>query len=151
MPLVRLLYLSKSTLMDGTRTQLEQLTDILNVAKEKNRRKNITGALAYDGEYFVQVLEGRRDDVWEVFQSIFNDKRHVDVTLTEFREVSERLFGNWYMALATRNQDTDILFDRFEREGNVGERGAKEMLHLLIKLAELGFDRVVLTPQKSVA
>lgn len=151
MPLVRLLYLSKSTLEDGVRTRLEQLEDIMDVAVRRNKSKNITGALAYNGEYFIQVLEGERDDVWEIFQSIFSDKRHIDVTLNEFREVEERLFGNWYMALATRNQNTDALFERFEREGNIGERGATEMLHFLTKLSEVGFDRIITQSQRSVA
>lgn len=145
MPLTRLLYLSKSTLADGVKTRLEQLTDILTVARETNRKKNITGALAYDGEYFMQALEGEREVVWELFVSIFSDKRHTDVTLVEFVEIPERLFGNWYMALGTRTPETETLFATYERQGNVGTHGAEEMLRLLVGLAGAGFDRT-LTP-----
>lgn len=143
MPLTRLLYLSKCTLADGTKPRLEQLADILAVAQETNQQKNITGALAYDGEYFIQGLEGEREAVWELFFKIFNDKRHVDVTLVEFREVPERLFGNWYMAFGARTPETESLFATYERHGNVGARGAAEMLQLLIGLSKVGFGRSV--------
>lgn len=148
MPLTRLLYLSKSTLADGRRTRLEQLTDILTVAREINRQKNVTGALAYDGEYFMQALEGEREDVWELFVKIFTDKRHADVTLVEFVEVPERLFGNWYMALGTRTPETELLFATYERQGNVGVRGAAEMLRLLVGLGRVGFDRALTSAGK---
>ena len=45
----------------------------------------------------MQVLEGGRDQVCTLFNSIVRDQRHHDVRLLMFEEIGERSFGNWTM------------------------------------------------------
>lgn len=144
MPLTRLMYYSRSTLRDGAKMRLDELSRILTTANEKNRERNVTGALAFDDAYFIQVLEGERNDVWDIFQGISHDPRHTEVTLVQFTEVPDRLFGNWWMALGLRTPETETLFDRHNGPNGlmkIEELTSMEMLHLLIRLSEIGFDR----------
>jgi Sensors of blue-light using FAD len=91
--LVRCLYVSRPA---------KPLTpDVLEPILEKSRLNNpargITGLLCYQDHIFVQVLEGGRDAVCELFNAIVRDDRHTDVRLLDFEEISERRFSNWKM------------------------------------------------------
>jgi hypothetical protein len=152
-PLTRLVYHSRCALSDNTQQRLEDLRAILAKSTENNRKRDITGALAFDDMHFIQVLEGERNDLWDVFQHIMRDDRHTDVRLVQFVEVPERLFGNWWMALGRRTPETDNLFDCLagvNGQMNMDELTSMEMMHLMIKLAETGFDSEV-TPASTVA
>jgi hypothetical protein len=70
---------------------------ILDVARKKNAKNFLTGALWYDGEFFVQVLEGTRSSLAETYRSISQDNRHRDVVLVECIPIDERSFSDWDM------------------------------------------------------
>jgi hypothetical protein len=151
-PLTRLVYHSRCALSDNAQQRLEELRVILAKSIKNNSKRDITGALACDDMYFIQVLEGERNDVWDVFQYIMRDDCHTDVRLVQFVEVPERLFGNWWMALGRRTPETANLFDRLagvNGQMNMDELTSMEMMHFLIKLAETGFDREM-TPSDTV-
>ncbi len=153
MPLTRLVYHSRCVLNENAKQRLEDLRAILAVSSENNSKRDITGALAFDDMFFLQVLEGERNDVWNVFLHIMRDNRHTDVRLVQFVEVPERLFGNWWMALGRRTPETANLFDRLtgvNGQTNMDELTSMEMMHFMIKLAETGFDREM-TPAGTVA
>ena len=91
--LVRLLYASRpaapltATLIDAILTQ----------SQDGNQAKGITGILCFNDELFLQVLEGGRDEVCELFNSIARDNRHENVRLLSYEEILERQFGSWTM------------------------------------------------------
>lgn len=70
---------------------------ILTAAKLNNKRKQITGALWFDGIFFLQVLEGDRSTISETFHTIAKDPRHKDIILVECRSVEDRQFPQWNM------------------------------------------------------
>lgn len=90
---VRLIYVSKMTEACDT----EALQDILSTSQENNEERGISGVLCYDPTFFMQVLEGPRDAINETYSRIAADTRHKDLTLLEYVEVEERLFGDWTM------------------------------------------------------
>jgi hypothetical protein len=152
-PLTRLVYHSRCALSDNAQQRLEELRAILAKSTENNKKRDITGALAFDDMHFIQVLEGERNDIWDAFLHIMRDNRHTDVRLVQFVEVPERLFGNWWMALGRRTPETANLFDRLagvNGQMNMDELTSMEMMHFMIKLAETGFDREM-TPSGTVA
>ncbi|MGG2377339.1 BLUF domain-containing protein, partial [Salmonella enterica] len=59
--------------------------------------KGITGLLCFTRELFVQVLEGGRDEVCELYNTLVRDNRHEDVRLLVFEEISARHFPGWTM------------------------------------------------------
>jgi hypothetical protein len=91
--IVRCLYASraatplKPTVIDG----------ILEKSRAKNPPRGITGILCYSGDVFIQVLEGGRDEVCELFNVIVRDSRHTHVCLLAYEEIRERKFSNWTM------------------------------------------------------
>ncbi len=74
------------------------LEDILNTAITVNSEKNISGCLIYHNDNFVQILEGNKKDVLQVYEKIKVDKRHHTVTLLWENEVPNRFFPEWNMA-----------------------------------------------------
>jgi hypothetical protein len=90
--LVRLLYASR--LIDGGPAVIES---ILAQSRSKNPELGITGVLCHGGGVFMQVLEGGRAPVNELYNRIARDDRHREVTLLHYEEIAERRFSNWTM------------------------------------------------------
>lgn len=91
--LVRLLYASRAA-APLTESVIE---GILVQSRRNNPRQGITGILCYSGEQFIQVLEGGRDEVCELFNAIVRDPRHTKVRILTYEEIPERGFGGWTM------------------------------------------------------
>lgn len=91
--LVRCLYASRAAAgLDAGRIQ-----SILEQSRENNVTLGVTGLLCYGEDVFIQVLEGGRDEVCDLYNAIVKDDRHTHVRILIFEEISERMFGNWKM------------------------------------------------------
>jgi hypothetical protein len=91
--LVRCLYASRT----ATTLTAAALDEILGQSHRNNPRRGITGLLCHTSDVFVQVLEGGRDEVCELYNAIVRDTRHSHVRLLAYEEIAERCFGNWTM------------------------------------------------------
>jgi Sensors of blue-light using FAD len=91
--LVRLLYVSR--LADPAKPEV--IDGILSDSRKHNPELGITGILCYGAGIFLQAIEGGRNQVSELYNHICKDKRHKDVVLLDFQEISERRFGGWTM------------------------------------------------------
>lgn len=91
--LVRCLYASRAAVpLDPERVEA-----IVEQSRRNNPPKGITGLLCFLDDVFVQVLEGGRDAVCELFSTLMRDERHHSVRILSYEEISERRFGNWSM------------------------------------------------------
>ena len=72
---------------------------IIHVSRRNNRWVGVTGLLLYNGDAFLQALEGPHEAVEEVARRIEGDKRHTEVGYLSDRAVGRREFGEWDMAL----------------------------------------------------
>ena len=90
--LVRLLYASRA--LD---TRPEGIDGILAQSRQYNPTCGITGILCYGGGIFLQAIEGGRMAVNELYGHIQRDKRHSDVALLLYEEITERRFSGWTM------------------------------------------------------
>ena len=91
--LVRCLYASRAT-----HSPMSKLTDaILKTSRDNNPARGITGFLCVSGDIFIQVLEGGRDEVCELFNRIVKDEQHANVRLLGYQEIRQRKFGTWSM------------------------------------------------------
>lgn len=52
------------------------ILDIIKQGRKKNLELELGGLLYYDGTRFLHILEGQKNRVLEVFNSIQNDRRH---------------------------------------------------------------------------
>jgi Sensors of blue-light using FAD len=94
--LVRCLYASRAT--DQISDAL--IEDILAQSRRNNPKHGITGLLCYSSDVFIQVLEGGRDGVCELFNAIVRDERHNGVRTLLFEEIAARKFSDWTMGRA---------------------------------------------------
>ena len=91
--LVRCLYASRAAA--GTSAAI--LDDILVQSRHNNPANGITGMLCVSNNVFIQVLEGGRDEVCDLYHAIVRDTRHEQVRLLAYEEITERRFGGWTM------------------------------------------------------
>jgi len=91
--LVRLLYASRAAGAVGA----EVIEAILEESRRRNPALGITGVLCQSGDIFLQVLEGGRDAVNQLYNRIVRDPRHRDVVLLDYEEITERRFAAWTM------------------------------------------------------
>ncbi len=92
-PIHQLVYVSRSVL-----AHVRELVDIVEQSRERNAGCGVTGGLLYTGAYFVQLLEGGREEVEALMLSIERDHRHTAVTTLLRRDRPARDFARWTMA-----------------------------------------------------
>jgi len=98
--LIRLTYLSRAT----RDMSLQDIQDILTIARDNNQNSNICGMLCYDQRYFLQTLEGEREDVNELFLDIADDPRHDAVVIVGYEYIDATTFGAWDMGFAPASE-----------------------------------------------
>lgn len=77
---------------------LEQIEDILKTARNFNSKNDVSGCLVFSKGYFIQLLEGSKDTIKELMDSIDMDKRHTNIDILSEGETGERVFETWHMA-----------------------------------------------------
>jgi hypothetical protein len=91
--LVRLLYASRA----ASPLTPAVLDSILEASRANNPAAGITGVLCFSDDLFIQVLEGGRDAVCDLYNPIVRDSRHAHVCILSYEEIRERRFGGWTM------------------------------------------------------
>ena len=91
--LVRLMYASRAV----PAIDQDALVAILRKSKANNPGAGVTGVLCFSEGIFLQVLEGGRSAVNQLYNRIASDTRHTEVTLLCYEEIGERRFAGWSM------------------------------------------------------
>ena len=143
MALTRLTYYSQNHIDPAGGSVIRTLNSILSASNRNNREAGLSGALIFDEMWFLQVLEGERETVWRTFERIRNDERHDNAVVAEVVDTDARIFGSWWMGLATRNAKTDHLFSPFSKEGRLDpmNMSAAQILTLIVGVSRLGLSR----------
>ena len=77
----------------------ENIEELLLNARHNNARHNITGLLLYHDGAFLQVLEGDRRTISNLFErKLMRDSRHKSVTLFHDEKIEQRKFKYWNLA-----------------------------------------------------
>lgn len=92
-PVFQLVYVSSA---DPVMAESD-LMAILGQARENNRKRGITGLLLYADGNIMQLLEGERESVEEVFRTITADPRHSGVIRLLAAASPARDFSDWSM------------------------------------------------------
>lgn len=97
-------YLSKEAeaLKDS---ELESLFKFIVVM---NPTLNISGALLYNNNFFLQVLEGKKEIIKELFAKIRKDKRHKDILMILDQKIENRIFENYEANFSIMKTKKDI-------------------------------------------
>ena len=94
MALLELIYTSLSEANNDT----DNVRDILTSSERNNVATSVTGLLLFDGERYIQILEGQAKDVEGLFVTISDDSRHTDLELLHKGPIVGRSFETWRMA-----------------------------------------------------
>lgn len=102
-PLYRLTYASRSTfkpfLNEGGVD--DNIAQILNTARESNKKAGLVGALYYGNGCFFQCLEGKKEQIDLLFGKLLKDSRHQDVKILSYQPIVSSGFSSWEMKYAT--------------------------------------------------
>jgi hypothetical protein len=96
------------------------IRDIVETARVRNARLQVTGALIATDTHFAQVLEGSRAAINELMDSILRDRRHEQIDVVQDRQADQRGFPTWSMAYSGRSVFAESLI------GALATRGSEE-------------------------
>ena len=88
-----ILYTSQATLQLSEADFIQLLTQ----CNQNNTRLGITGLLLYHNDKFLQIIEGEKESVQALYNTIHFDHRHQDVTIVEAGDQTGRNFPDWAM------------------------------------------------------
>ena len=91
MRLVRLIYTSTFLSQEYDSSELKKIHE---VAMANNSQLEISGMLIVGNDYFLQCLEGGRENVNRLYEKIAKDKRHNRATILSYEESHSRRFSN---------------------------------------------------------
>ena len=114
------------------------LLDLLGQSRANNARLGLTGILLYRHGTFLQVLEGPRGQVDDLYATIERDPRHHEVSTVLAEDRRGRRFPDWTMGFADVDGDLGDV-DGFNDvlsavDGQAGEESEK-FLELLALFA----------------
>ena len=132
--LVRCLYASRPV----EPFDAQALDRILEKSRANNPAVGVTGLLCVADNLFLQVLEGGRDEVCELYNAIVRDPRHTQVRLLVYEEIEQRRFGAWTMGQINIDRlNPTMLLKYFRRaELNPFETSGCASLSLLAELVD---------------
>lgn len=88
----------------------DDLLDLLEQSRDRNKRLGVTGMLLYGRGNFFQVLEGEQEDVEAIYRSIVRDKRNTGNLVVAKGPILERNFPGWWMGFRRlENGDLEML------------------------------------------
>ena len=95
--LVQLVYVSSVTL--SARLKASIFDEVEGHARDHNEQHGITGTLCYGNGHFLQCIEGKKSEVFDLQKRIFSDSRHKNVEVLLLRAINQRSFVDWRMRL----------------------------------------------------
>ncbi|MCF2856141.1 BLUF domain-containing protein [Pseudoalteromonas sp. SMS1] len=95
MDLIELIYISTV----ATPLSDDDLEMLRSQCAAANQLQGISGMLLYDRHHFMQVIEGDKSKVEQLFERIKSDKRHTEVSALICNPIEKRNFRRWAMGL----------------------------------------------------
>ncbi|WP_179339555.1 BLUF domain-containing protein [Winogradskyella ludwigii] len=68
-------------------------------AKRKNKKHKITGCIVYSGNKFIQMIQGPKQEITDLYKDIKADNRHFSVITLLEKASKEKIWSDWSMAM----------------------------------------------------
>ena len=135
MNLVRLVQASRFC---DSKYDSKELSRILECATVNNPEFEITGELIFGDDYFLQCLEGGREEINKLYFKIQQDPRHESVMILSYEEVTKREFSDWSMKMVMLTERNRSLIQKYSATSKFDpfKMKAKSALQLLIALKD---------------
>ena len=113
MSIFSLAYRSRNLIEDIHLDSLGEMTNLLGVARARNAKLGVTGALIFNEGLFAQILEGDEAAVREIFKRIQMDRRHTEINVFPTQQYEHRRFEGWSMAFVGPSPSARDYYERF--------------------------------------
>lgn len=90
----------------------EDIVKLLETARNFNSKYEITGCLLFHNNEFIQILEGEKEVLLELYENIRKDERYTNVLLLSEEEKQDRIFENWSMAYHELSKNDSVNIDK---------------------------------------
>ena len=117
----------------------QELSEILEIARNNNQSLDITGMLLFHEGSFIQALEGEKISVETLYEKIGKDDRHSETRVLYRGEVDERQFESWSMGFYRSNQSSNENLEGFHKFLKSGFKRKAEEDESLARKALLQF------------
>lgn len=119
----------------ATPVNLEDISDVLKQAKEKNIKNDVKGILLYSEGNFFQVLEGDKNYILELYTLIENDPRHHTLIQVLGKGIDQGSFDGYVTDIITEKNkyDPDILEEYLEGIKGI-EPKTKEVVESILEV-----------------
>jgi hypothetical protein len=106
------------------------------VARNQNIKNDLTGMLCFNSQYFLQCIEGPRSAINDTYHKILNDKRHSQIVILDYKEVTNREFNDWSMGYVPESSFSapQILKYSGKKEFNPYEMSGESAYLLMLSL-----------------
>lgn len=81
----------------------DEIRSLLKRARERNTEYGITGVLLYINGNIIQYIEGPKDNLDVIYETIRKDARHTGLILISREALKSRQFGDWPMGFLTKD------------------------------------------------
>jgi hypothetical protein len=130
--LIQLLYTSTPT-----NSSVESLLEFIPIASEMNEKFNITGMIISSPNMYMQVLEGPRGPINQLYKNILKDERHENCTLLRYSAIKHREFPNWSMTNSSLSEIDSIYVNAIFGKGKYNSETitgvqAMALLHVVV-------------------
>lgn len=116
---------------------VEELQAIVNELAIRNKTYGITGCLVYNNREFFQILEGEKETLLALMDSVKDDTRHGNIHIIWNGDIKRRAYKNWGLSKSmSPNIDVKILYS----EPTEVISTSKELLQVLEQ--SINFDMV---------
>jgi Sensors of blue-light using FAD len=100
-----------------------ELRELVITASKNNMREDITGALMYLENWFVQILEGFDGPITLMLERIEADHRHKNMRIISDKELDHRFFEDWSMGYVEPDiRDSSIIIKELRSPLTSGDR-----------------------------
>jgi len=86
----------------------DELLLLLKEARENNHKLGVTGMLLYKEGNFMQILEGERHVILELYDMITKDSRHKNVIKIMTGDIKKRNYAEWSMGFFNMDKAGDF-------------------------------------------
>lgn len=111
----RIIYLSAAV----KQLTVKEISSLLEKSRVNNLQKNITGLLLYIDGSFLQILEGEKKTVIELYEKIKQDCIHKRIICVFNNQTEKRQFPHWSMGFCSTtylNLKKISEFENFEKD-----------------------------------
>ncbi|MEM9297249.1 MAG: BLUF domain-containing protein [Bacteroidota bacterium] len=118
------------------------LKEIAQVSQRNNQRTGISGMLVYLGGKYLQILEGEKEAVLNLYKTIAGDPRHQRQRILIEGDINKRNFENWAMGFKMLNhQDFKDLSGLTDLDGFFQSKRVSDESHVTLIFLRLFYQK----------